>query len=287
MPKVYGLVTRVKAAIQQDSAQVAQRLSGRGDSYIVQIGDSHNALSDEGSYYKAVSPFVTTAGSGPSWTAITGYHTTSASAFTSVNPVFIIQNKQPVGGNSVFMDYIRLHVTYLAANTAFAASISTGSSLATSVQCAAVLDSSNRYVSGGNTISVTNSNANSQNISTTNLLFGNVGASVGAANANKLTASSVVTTARTVLRTTFKSASAGSSVSPIPAAGDTYTVDFGDHISSFNSFGTTAGIKCFTAATGPVVIGPGHCLLFYLWYPGYGTQTNPVPIEFEIAWWER
>lgn len=284
MPKVYGLVARAKVGIGVESSQVPQRLSNRGDSYIVQSGDSHNALSDEGSYFKVTSPFVATTGTAPSWTAISGYHTTSASVFTVANPVFMIQNTQPVGGKSVFMDYARLHVTYLAATTAASATVSTGASTATSVQCVAVLDSNNRYVSGGNQIIPVNANANNQISSTTKFMFGNVGTTVTAANAAKLTVTGTVTTARTVLRTVFKSAPAGP---PIPAAGDTYAVDFGDHVASSSTFSTPSSIKCFPASTGPVVIGPGDCFMFYLWYPGFGALTNPVPIEFEIAWWER
>jgi hypothetical protein len=290
MPKVYGLVTRVKAAIQQDSAQVAQRLSSRGDSYIVQLGDSHNALCDEGSYFRAVTPSVSTAGTNPSWTAISGHHTTTASVFTDVNPVFMIQNAQPVGGKSLFMDYVRLNVMSLSASTGSAsvAGITTGASTATGVQCAVVIDTTNRYVSGGNLIQCINSNINNQYQSSSIFRVGNVGASVAASNLVKLTVTSAGATARTVGRTVFRSASAGSSTSPIPTAGDTYAMDFGDHISSFNSFTTpTTGIKTFTSAIGPVVIGPGHCLLYYLWYPGYGALTNPVPIEVEAGWWEK
>jgi hypothetical protein len=288
MPKVYGLVTRVKAAIQQDSSQAPQRLSGRGDSYTVQLGDSHNALSDEGSYFKVITPFVSTSGTAPSWTAISGHLTTTASTFTAVNPVFILVNTQPSGGKSIFMDYARLHVAGLTATGGASVSITTGASSATGVQCAVVIDTQNRYVSGGNSLIPTNSNINNQYQSSAIFRIGNIGTTVTAASAAKLTVTSAGATARTVARSIFRTASAGSAATPIPTAGDTYAMDFGDHISSYDTFLTlTTGSKTTSAATGPVVIGPGHCLLYYLWYPGYGSMTNPVPIEVEIGWWER
>lgn len=288
MPKVYGLVARAKAAAIKDSLQAQQRLSARGDSYTVQLGDSHNALSDEGSYFKAITSFVSTTGTAPSWTAIAGHHTTTASAFNAVNPVFTITNTQPNDGKSLFMDYARLHVTSLSAATGSSVNITTGSITATGVRGAVVIDTVSRYISGGNSITPNNSNVNNQSNSAAKFMVGNIGASVGAAEANRLIVSSPTSTARTVAISFFKTASAGSSTSPIPTAGDTYAMDFGDHISSYNSFTTlTSGSKTATASTGPVVVGPGHSLLYYLWYPGYGTATNPVPIEVEVAWWER
>ena len=55
------------------------------------------------------------------------------------------------------------------------------------------------------------------------------------------------------------------------------TLDFSPALSS------GAGTAIFGVPSGPVIIGPGHSFLLYLWHPAVVTAPQ---WEIEMAWWE-
>jgi len=287
MPRVYGRVLRTKpTSASVEYLQLQQRVSHLGDTYTIQLGDSHNALADEGSYFKATYGFTASAGTAPSFTSVTGVYTTTTSSFTPASPVFMMYNNSPVGGKRIFLDYIRIGVVSNSSSNSSVSTNTTGASTATGVQCVAWLDPTNAYRSGGLVSSPFNANVNNQLASNTSLWFGNGVTTLTLANSNRISASTSASY-RTVFRHMFRSAaSTNSSTVGIPTAGDMYTVDFGDHIASSTAF-VSGTSKSVPASSGPVVIAGGSSFLFYLWYPGYGAVSNPVHMEYEIAWWER
>jgi len=252
MPQIFGKVSRALPIINSDNTQVQQRVTGYGDLVTTQLGDNHSSLADEGSYFKATNA---------SSTFGSGVLAASVSTYTAASPVFILTNASGAAtGKRVFLDYVRL----------FVASATGASAASQSIQCAVVLDDNtvtSRYTSGGSAGNVFNVNSASSVSTVSTFLLG--GGLVCSSTGNP----------KQIVRSPFKTQA--TLTSPL-VQGDIYAMDFGEHSAGSGSLtGSSAG--AYALSVGPAVIGPGHSLLFYLWYPAAAAPS----FEYEIGWWER
>lgn len=179
----------------------------------------------------------------------TGLATAAApTAFSATNPFLILFNKDSV--KSLVMDYAALVAT--AAGTAGA-----------SVQAAVVIDSGNRFSSGGSPLTPVNPN-------------GQIGAgSIVQANAGNLTASAPTSQARTLVgQRALKGA--------IPVAGDSYFLKFGadDMLSQVS----TATLSFSSQAAPAIIVPPQWSLLLHIWLPSQSAASSFIP---EAGWSER
>lgn len=150
MPQIYGKTAETLPTAVVDGSQVQPRLSEYGDMMSIQLMDNHSSLANEGSYFKAINPTIST--------AIAGAATT---AFSATAGLFTIYNTSAAGGKRIFIDYIRLMVVGAPTTS-------------TSAQVAVTLDSSNRYSSGGSAITPTNTNMASSRATVATMFFGAV-----------------------------------------------------------------------------------------------------------------
>lgn len=187
----------------------------------------------------------------------TGIGQTIVTAFDATKPLFAIFNTDAAGGLSIWMDYIKL------ANAVAGAS-------STSAQFAMVLDTADRYVSGGSRLTTSPGaiqiRSGLATASKARIDFGAVVAAAVAAN-------------RQICRDVVKTQAA-----PCWVVGDEVYIKF-DTFDFSPALTSGAATAIFGVPSGPCVIDPGHMLLGYLWHPA-NAVTAPS-WEVEIAWWEQ
>lgn len=132
-----------------------------------------------------------------------------------------------------------------------------GASLS-SLQIAVVIDTTNRYTSGGTTL--TCKSIPSQTASTSTVRVGTTA----------IVASAAGSTAQLVYRTTIKSA--------IPAVNDVYNIEFSNDCVSDGITGTRYNIK-----SGPIKVQPIATCLIYIWGP---SQTTAPTFEGSVYFTE-
>jgi hypothetical protein len=199
------------------------------------LGVDLNSLADEGSYFAAMTA-----------TPSTAYNLTGATqtAFVATTPTILIFNNELANSyKRYYLDTAR--ICWVAAPTA-----------PTAVHGCVIVDTGNRYSSGGTALVVANVNDDDSKSSLATVYGGAITAVAASANV------------RYLHRFTLSSA--------IPAAGETYELAFGEQ-----SLMTSAQKG---AAVGPVVIGPQQSALIYLWLP---SQTATGTGELSLDWWER
>lgn len=165
-------------------------------------------------------------------------------SFVATTPNVLIRNNDSAGGARIFLDFARFD-------------FATGGTAGTRVEYAVLVDGTNRYSSGGTVLTVANANMDSANTG------------IALAYAGAITATAASGSVRNLYR--------GSLSAAIPAAGESYFLAFGDTGSGNTHVGKGA-------TNGPVVIGPGHSALIYLWLP---SQTAAPTAEVSLGWWER
>jgi hypothetical protein len=251
MPQIYAKTNRTLPTKTADGTQLQVRVSGYGDTMSQVLGDGMHALCEEGSYFKAINA-----------TPGTGIIHALTTAFSATAGIFCINNSDAEGGKRIILDYFRL--------TTGATAIAM--TAATSIECAVTTDTTNRFSSGGTTITAVNTNSDSSRASVATVNFGAV----------TLTAASG--SARTVARAALPRRAA-----PALVTGDQIHFDFDSagapSISVAGAAAPATAASQFYCPLGPVVIGGGDSVNFHLWYPS-GATTAPT-YEFEIAWWER
>lgn len=221
-----------------DGVKQGVRLSRYGEIFIEPVVQPKMGQCDEGSYFTVNN-------------AQTGLATAATpTVFSPTNPFFILYNSDAV--KNLFIDYLALVAT--AAGTA-----------GTSVQAALVLDTGNRYASGGTVLSGNILNPN-----------GNIGAgSIAKAYGGNLTASAASAQARTVVgQRALKGA--------IPVAGDNYIIKPGsdDHPMLIS----TATLTWSVQPVCPIIVGPNQSLLLHIWLPAQSAASSYIP---EAGWAER
>lgn len=251
MPQVFGVTNRALPSKVADGVQQQMRVGSRGEQYVIPMAQGLYGLVDEGSYFKATNA-----------TPGTGIIHALTTAFSATAALLCLRNTDTEGAKRVYMDYIRI-VTGATAISMTAA---------TSIEMAVTVDNTNRYSSGGTSITPVNANMDSAQGSIVNLNFGAVVLAAASGSVRLLSRAACVRRA-----------------APAMVTGDQFLIDFGVvTVQTLAVAGAAAPATAATAYTihlGPVIIGGGDSLNFHLWYPA-GATTAPT-FEFEIGWWER
>jgi hypothetical protein len=205
------------------------------------------AWTEEGTYFRATNA---TLGTGVAMGIQTAFSATA-------NVLLLLRSGSAT--KRITPHYIRLINTAAGAST-------------TSSNVAVVLDTANRYSSGGTDLTGNIANAISS--------VAPSGSAVDVLRFNCTAAAAVA--ARTVGRAILKTQAA-----PCWTVGDEVLLTFGDpalgvQAGALNGAASVAITKNF----GPCVLqGQNHCLLVHMWNPA--NATTAPSWEFEIAWWER
>ena len=176
--------------------------------------------------------------------------TTSITGFDATKPVMLVQNRNGVGGANIILDYLRLILAQVPTS-------------ATAWNWAMVVDTINRYTSGGSAITPTNVNTGGAG-SGAGIYFGAV----------------VAPAAGAAVKTVHRSQ--GRSV--IPVTLDEWVFKFGAAPDSgAGSLGGAVALR-MPIPCGPVVLRPGDSWLLY----GWGASNAAAPSwEFELGHTER
>ena len=251
---IKGIVSRALPFFNPDNynSDVAARQWSYGELATMPMVRKQHNLADEGSYY------VTN-------NAQTGIVPTYGTSFSATAPFITIYNGST--SSRLYLDYIAL--------TAIAAGASTTTAGYTAA--AVCIDNTNRYTSGGTNLS---SNIVSPNMAVP------ANASAATINCGAITAAAASPAARTVCGIRNLRPSISSTV--INVIGDMNLLTFGGvEGAASGQISITAGVaNVIPQSFPPVVIGPGHTALFYLWYP---TLSAPSAATYapEIGFWVR
>lgn len=246
-----GLVGRTKALIgggaqvQPEGVDSQSIRVGRYQELvgITALGANHYALADEGSAFVIGNA-----------TPGTGLATTAApTTFSATTPFLILQNMEQLGGQSLFLDYIRLTTT--AAGTG-----------GTALHVTTVLEPSSvaRYTSGATLIVNASGATGGQAV---NPKSGAPAPTTVSAYVGPITATAATANARTlapdlVLR------------SQIPVANDSYLIKFGGvEGAPGNSVSATTASQVVVAHA-PVVLDPQSSFLLHLWLPAQSAASS-------------
>jgi len=248
---VRGLVRRALPSFNADSADadVALRLAAYGEQYTQPLVRKTHALADEGSFW------VTN-------NAQTGIVPTYGTSFSATAPFITIYN-----GNAV----ARAYLDY-AALVAIAAGASTTTAGYTAF--AAVVDTTNRYSSGGSDL-------------TANIINPNGAAAGGNGSGLTIKCGAITATAAVNARTIVGVRNLRPSVSAtvINVVGDMNLLTFGAVEGATGSI-TIANANIMPQAMPPIIIGPGQTALLYIWFP---VMTAPSAATYapELGLWVR
>ena len=222
------------------------RGNSKYDLLVFPMTSGWNGLAADGYYFRACNP---TFGTGIA-------QGIQASFSDTANVLCVIRNTSASGtGPTIFFDYIRLINTAARSST-------------TSSQLGIILDTANRYSSGGTQLIPSNVNTGVGNASVADIRFGAVTATAASAK-------------RQISRAVIKTQAA-----PCWTVGDQVLINFGSNSGSIGLLsGSSASQFCIDC--GPVALGPGgnHSLLIHMW--NAANATTAPSWEVEIAWWER
>lgn len=214
------------------------------------VRKAHN-LCDEGSYW------VTNNG-------VTGIVPTVGTGLVATSPFITIYNSNVAGGPLCYLDYIDLINT---------ANVTAASGIA-STAAAVVIDPTNRYTSGGTSLT--------GNIVNTNM-------SVASASGVAVVCGAIVSPAASPLARTlvgFRNIRPAVSGTQANVVGDQHLLNFGGVENNASGNITVANVNILPQSLPPVIIGPGQSALLYLWWPGI---TTPAGGGFapEVGFWVR
>jgi hypothetical protein len=240
---IRGLVQRALPFLKPDSTDndVGLRLWPYGEVATQPLIRKAHGLADEGSYFVANN-------------AQTGVASPAVATFTAASPLLIVQNGYPVGGPRVYLDYLAL-VTTAAGGWA---------SAGVNEQLTVVVDTANRYSSGGTTLTPQNPN--------TGALVGSapqVGVYFGAP-----TATSAGASARTICGLRILRPAVSATVADV--IGELKILNFGGVEATMNGSITIANANQIPHPLPPVVIAPGGTALVYFTLNG----TTPSAASF-------
>jgi hypothetical protein len=145
-----GMVrARVLPSATADGSTAQNRLGRFGENFVIPLTAGTYGLSDEGSYFHAM-----TATPGTAYT-LTG---ATQTAWVATTPTFILKNNAAASSTRIYLDYVR--VNFAAAGTAGA-----------QVMGAVVTDTGTRYSSAGTALTAYNDNYDSSTATVTTNLF--------------------------------------------------------------------------------------------------------------------
>lgn len=245
-----GLVQRALPAPNTDSPNndAAQRFWTYGEGAVVSVVRKAHVLADEGTY------FVTN-------NAQTAIVPTYGTGLVATSPFILVQNQ------SAF----RLNLDY-ASLTAVAAGACTTTVGYTAL--AVVIDSAIRYTSGGTNLT--------PNITSPNMLIAPPAGVQAYCGAVVATAASAA--ARTVVG--LRNIRPGVSTTVMNVIGDNHTLNFGGVENTVNGSITITNPSLIPTPLPPVIIGPGHSALIYIWYPVV-TAPSAATYAPELGFWLR
>ena len=220
------------------------RRSPYGD--LVAYQTPRNALADEGSYYTVNNPTIDT-------TVAYGV----IAAYVVTTPMFLIVNTAPVGGRSIFLDYVTARVTVAPAS-------------ATNWKYVVDLDTSQRLSTAPTGGVNRTAGVNNVNPSMPNDFEGQVWAFSGGTVLTVMAASSLRTVAH------------GPIAHSIPLVLDELTIAFGQ------GQGMSAPATAVTRRIGhapPIVIPPGCSAAIHEY--GTGNAITGMSLEYSIGLWQR
>jgi hypothetical protein len=226
---------------------VPVRTSRYGGQFIDGVIPTKHALADEGSYF--------TANNGQ-----TGQITsaTSPTSFTATIPSMIIFNNASLSPTApkIYLDYAIWAVQVAGATL-------------TSVQCAIVRDTTNRFSAlGAGGVQLTPVQGNS----------------AGPASVAKIWAGGQLTATAASSNAVFM---VGDRIlsGVIPVVNDVFTISFGSVDNVVAGRGSATIASHILEPVPPMVLNAGECGLIYLWYPGM--TTTGITLLPEFGWWER
>jgi hypothetical protein len=248
---IKGLVARADPTPNNDSANndVALRLDTWGGAFTSPMVRKQHTLADAGVYYVCNN-------------AQTAIAPTYGTSLVATSPFIVISNG--TASQRLYLDYIALTTT-----TAGACTTTTGYTAA-----AIYIDNILRYTSGGTNLSTTIYNPNmvvGVNNSAASIYCGAI---VAPAASGAVRCICGLRNIRPGVSTTFFS-----------AAGDMNLLTFGSVEGATGSI-TIANANIMPQAFPPVILGPGHTMLLYLWYPVLTAPSAGVYAP-EIGFWVR
>lgn len=242
--KTYGLVGKLRASLSivADGVNQIFRQNQLGETIAKMVNQDQYA--QEGSYFVALNATIGTP---------VALGVAAATAFSATAPAFLIRNTEGAGGKDIVLK--KLSLLSVGVNT-------TG----TDLNCAVVVDSTNRLSSGGLAATISNARADS-GIGTIAALFSATTAIVATAAGG---------TARSVFRTRIRNA--------INVAGDLFKISFGAEPTTQTGLLSGAAAALYAHCAPPVVVPPGGSALIYLWS---AAQTAAPTYEWQLEWAER
>ena len=249
-----GVVSRNLPQANPDNvvAGTQARYGRYGEQYSLGLYNDMYALADEGGYFVATNPTIST-GIAFGGAAITSFTDTTGAGLALMN----MDKATSPAYKRIYLDYIKLIM----------ATIPTGTLAAPFMQFAIRIDNVlSRYTSGGSVISQVNPNADvTQRASVAQLIFG------------ALTLAALSSGGITVARGNVRGIA--------PVVGDQYVFNAG-------SVEKAVGAQSMALATAaqvlvnipPIILGPQQVLSVHHWCGG---QTAAPVYEFEMGWWER
>jgi hypothetical protein len=241
MPQSYAKASVGALPSEVANAAQAQLLS---DEHGMQVTrDELRYLAEAGAFFKACNP---TLGTGIAMGIQTAFSDTA-------NVLFVMRNGSTT--KKVIPLYLRLICTAAGSTT-------------TSSRLAIVLDTANRYASGGTDLSASVVNANSGLAPTTAVDVLRYSCTAAAASAKRQVANMQLKTA----------------TAPCWVVGDEVIVTFGSDFDMGALSGTAASV--FKRNAAPIVLeGQNHCMLVHMWNPA--NATTAPSWEFELGWVEK
>lgn len=174
---------------------------------------------------------------------------------------FIYKNPNPANSLRQYLDYLKIIPTVAPAS-------------GTAAYFAIVIDTVNRYTSGGTLIGGPGSTQATYNVNGDSGVSSTCGL-YAASGGTVITAPAAGTSARTVSRGVLRSV--------IPAIGDELVLSFGSGMADAGSSSGTAAGRTATNAP-PIIVGPGEQAVVHIWFPS--NATTGLSYEFETAWGE-
>lgn len=252
---VARLYTSIRAALDKaPSDQTGPRMwTDNAQVVMGMMGFGSHLLADEGSYFKIGNA-----------TPGTGLATLAAPvAFAGTSPFLIVQNNEPAGGRSIYLDFLRLVCT-------------APGTLGASLHITTRLDPiATRYTSGA-TMIVNAAGATGGQI--VNPKSSGAAPATVAAWAGPLVATAESSGVRPLAPDLIPRA-------VIPVAADSYLLKFGGADAPVSAAAKNGVVPSdFLIPHEPVIIDPGHAFLAHLWLP---TQSAASSYQIEIAGWLR
>lgn len=252
-----GIVSRILPSANPDAPQndVPQRFGRYGEGYVLSVIRKQHLLADEGSYFLVNN------------NSQTGILSTPATGFVATTPALIVVNTdQPTNPNyrRVYLDFLNLVTTV----------VGSAASGLVNLQAALVIDTGNRYSSGGTNITanIVSPNGDLTPKSVAQVYFGALTATAATLSARQLSPLRVIRPAV--------------SATVLDVVGETKWFNFGAVEGMLNGSITIANANFIPVPMPAVILGPNQSALLYLWQNVGGTNIAATYAP-ELGYWER